>query len=343
MVCSPFIVTHGEDPDGVISHALLWQLCEQGYKEEPAGHSFLRYDTLSDELPSFVEIAQAGHPCNLFVADINFNPANFRRRGKKGLLDPLREATTFMHWIDHHEGTRTYAKRLHDKGIFVSYSPNQCAALQIARHNKLLGDPYFRQLAQIAQAHDYARTGDVNDAVLAGNKLEGIIALGNASENYDLLLGLAFGLKERTVLTTDLGLVDEPWGEIYGQYEQHKAEALSELEKTLLPARVDNARVLFACASPILSQKPAPRYLRERYGSHYDTIVCFFGAPYRNHIILGNEASPFDIVGACRALGGGGRNNSGGFTRKKAITDFKDYQTACQEVALELHAHQRKC
>lgn len=342
MVCSPFIITHGEDPDGVIAHTLLWQLCEQGYKEEPTAHSFLRYDTLRERLPSLVQIAQAAHPCNTFVADLNFNRVDFRRPGKRSLFTELREATTFIHWIDHHEGTKEQAQWLHDRNVLVSYSPNHCASLQIARREKLLRDPYFRQLAQIAQAHDYARAGDVNPAVLAGNKLEGIIALANASENSEILLGLTYGLKERTVLTGDLGLVAEPWGELYGQYEQYKMEALLALEQSLIPATVGGARVLFACAHPILSQKPAPRYLREKYGSEYDTIVCFFSAPFRNNIILGNDASSFDVVGACKALGGGGRNNGGGFTRGEVINNMFNYQSACREVASELLSHKRR-
>ena len=159
MVCSPFIVTHGEDPDGVISHALLWQLCEQGYKEEPAGQFFLRYDTIRGMLPEIAGFAEQGHPCNTFVADLNFNPADMRTE-RGDLLDILCNATTFLHWTDHHDGTQLNTRMLRRKGVLVDYNANQCVAMQIAKRHGFLRDqdPYFRRLAQIAQAHDYAIT-----------------------------------------------------------------------------------------------------------------------------------------------------------------------------------------
>ncbi len=323
MVSSPFILHHGEDPDGIIAAALVGAYCEHQLKETPAAYFPLRYDNVNDLLPSIVEEAEKSHPCQIFVADINPTTSVLR----DGLLYRLVDSVPLAHrdlsamtWIDHHTGTEKLLADFQQHGIKVVHDANQCAALLTAKNFALNDDPYFHRLASIAQAHDYAKPGQFNELLLAGNELEKIIALANANGDEALLQRLITDLKDKHYFD-DENVPLPFWQEHSSQYDSQKAVALEQLKESIILENVGDYRVLFALASPLLSQKPAPRYLKENYGDAADVQVCLFAAPYRNHIVQGKNDSSLDIVGFCQSMGGGGRNNSGGFTLQELITE----------------------
>lgn len=323
MVSSPVILHHGEDPDGVIAAALLGAYCERQLSEVPAAYFPLRYDNVSDNLPLIIKEAEQARPCQILVADINPTPSVMG----DGLLYRLMEAVHPAHsnrpkmiWIDHHTGTERVKEDLQQRGIQVVHDPNQCASLLVAKHFGLNDDLYFHHLASIAQAHDYAKPGQSNEQLSAGNELEKIIALANATGDETLLRRLIADLKDGRYFTAER--IPSPfWQEHSSQYELQKTVALEQLKESIVIEKVNQYSVLFALASPLLSQKPAPRYLRENYDPAADVQVCLFAAPYRNHIVQGKKDSSLDIVGFCQAMGGGGRNNSGGFTLSELITE----------------------
>ncbi len=323
MVSSPFILHHGEDPDGIIAAALLGVYCERQLKETPSAYFPLRYDNVSDNLPLISTEAEQARPCQILVADINPTPSVMGDGLLYRLVDAVHQAHSNrpkMIWIDHHTGTERVREDFQQHGIQVVHDPNQCASLLVAKQFGLNDDPYFHHLASIARAHDYAQPGQINELLSAGNELEKIIALANATGDENLLRRLIVDLKEGRYFNT--GMVPSPfWQEHSSQYELQKTVALEQLKESIVIEKVNHYSVLFALASPLLSQKPAPRYLKENYGDAADVQVCLFAAPYRNHIVQGKKDSSLDIVGFCQAMGGGGRNNSGGFTLSESITE----------------------
>lgn len=323
MVCSPFILHHGEDPDGIIAAALLGAYCERQLKETPSAYFPLRYDNVSDNLPLISTEAEQARPCQILVADINPTPSVMGDDLFYRLIDAVHPAHSNrpkMIWVDHHTGTERVKESFQQHGIQVIHDPNQCASLLAVKHFDLNGDPYFHHLASIAQAHDYAKPGQSNEQLSAGNELEKIIALANATGDENLLRRLIVDLKEGRYFTAEK-IPSLFWQEHSSQYEVQKTVALEQLRENIVIEKVNQYSVLFALAPPLLSQKPAPRYLKENYGDVADVQVCLFAAPYRNHIVQGKNDSSLDIVGFCQAMGGGGRNNSGGFTLSELITE----------------------
>ncbi len=323
MVSSPFIIHHGEDPDGIIAAALGGAYCERQLKETPAAYFPLRYDNVEERLPFIVKEAETARPCQILVADINPTTTVARDGLFYRLVDavhPAHRDRPKMIWIDHHTGTEKLTTDFKQRGIEVVYDGSQCASLLAVKHFALNEDPYFHHLASIAQAHDYAQPGQLNEPLLAGNELEKIIALANASGDEDLLRRLIVDLKDGRYFSN--GNLPVPfWQDFSSQYEPQKRAALDQLKESIVIETVGDYRVLFALASPLLSQKPAPRYLKENHDGAADLQVCLFAAPYRNHIIQGKNKSPLDVVGFCQSMGGGGRNNSGGFTLQGLITE----------------------
>ncbi len=339
MVSSPFILHHGEDPDGLIADALLSAYCEDVLQEYPAGHYAFRYDTLPDLLPRVVSAAEKAHPSQIFIADINLNPETVEKEWGV-LLDRLVKSCSLVHleqpqvyWFDHHQETEQQKEDYLRRGIEVIYSSQQCASLLIAKHLGLDQNLYFHRLASIAQAHDYAKPGQMNEPLRLGNLLEGIIALANAESNDCLLRRLSRDLRVGRCLADGTSLT--PFWEKHAQrYDQLKPEAMRKMEESVVLERVGDYQVLFALAPPILSQKPAPRHLREKY-TDADVIVCLFAAPYQNHLVLGKKDSPLDLVQFCRSRGGGGRGNAGGFRREKMVTEV-GYPAVREEIKVAL-------
>jgi len=323
MVSSPFLLHHGEDPDGIIAAALAGAYCERQLKEVPAAYFPLRYDNVTDNLPLIINEAERARPCQIVVADINPTTTVMRDSLLYRLINAVHPAHSNrpkVLWIDHHSGTEKSNDDFQQHGIHVVYDANQCASLLAAKHFALNDDPYFHHLASIAQAHDYAKPGQINEQLSAGNELEKIIALANATSNEDLLRKLIVDLKDGCYFSAEK--VPLPfWQEHSSQYDVQKTAALNQLEESIVVEPVGDYQVLFALAPPILSQKPAPRYLKENHDGAADLQVCLFAAPYRNHIIQSKKDSRLDVVGFCQVMGGGGRNNSGGFTLSELITE----------------------
>ncbi|MBI4152198.1 hypothetical protein HY495_00675 [Candidatus Woesearchaeota archaeon] len=316
----PFIIHHGEDPDGIIAASILTEYCfRQGI--DTAQCFPVRYDTLSEEFPNILEAARKEQPQRILVADVNAQQALVRSNILSGLaatVYPLSGEKSIT-WIDHHPATDQHREDLEQQGISVVHHSQRCAALLGLRYAGLKDDPYFHQLAAIAQAHDYAKPGKTNRLLSAGNQLEEIIALANAVGDEDLLRRLVADLQHNRYF--DDNSLAEPWQSWLGESQKQRKKAFRDLEDSLVRETIGDYTVLFAFAPPILSQKPAPRYLQEKYGAEIDLVFCLFAAPFRNHMIFGRKDVSFDVVGFCQQMGGGGRNNGGGFTRDSVITN----------------------
>lgn len=335
MACYPFIIHHGEDPDGIIAASIISQHCHSLGEWDP--YCFpIRYDNLQEKFCKIVDFAESIEPRQIFIADINYSPQIVTR----DLLSRLAKAARpslwedKILWLDHHQATRQLRSGVL-RGDFdrmrlqVIYNENQCAALLAAQHFDLNRDSYFHRLTNIAQAHDYAQPGQASEPLAAGNLLEGIICLANSTGDEEILRKLVLDLRNRACFAED-GSLQPKWNTYSLEYQQQRVAALEKLEKSLVVEKTDNYDILFALSPPILSQKPASRHLREKYGDTADVIICFFEAPYRNHLVQGrkgeriendNSKKKIDVVEFCQAMGGGGRNNKGGFTTLEQIND----------------------
>src|SRR3989344_3281177 len=175
MTNATFIIHHGEDPDGVIAASIISEYCAR--QQQGMVHCFpLRYDTLEQRFPALVEAGAEEKPRRIIVADINAQ----RQIVEGGLLVPLTHLSSLVDgtlWLDHHPATAQHQDQLEKIGIEVIFDSQKCAALLAAQYTGLNRENYFKHLAQIAQAHDYAIPGQRNKQLAAGNQLEEIIAL----------------------------------------------------------------------------------------------------------------------------------------------------------------------
>lgn len=310
------IITHGEDPDGIISQAILWRYYCVKEGESHQRHFFARYDHL---LEPFLE-ALRQDPRQLIVADISLNQELIQAGEMPGELLRSLAQQSGITWYDHHLSTQQSESYFQSLRATVHYSDTQCAAKLVAK-DLLRGDPYVRELAKIAQANDYQNClpQAPTARVILGDKLEGIISLFNAQNNQAGLFLLAEAL-QRDQWRTDETLL-QPYWEIHVQeFQQESIQARAELETTVEIPRIESSRVLIGLADPILYPKAAPRYLREHYAEKADLFVTLFQAPCRNHVILSHHGNLINVPALCQSLGGGGRDNGGGFTLPFEIT-----------------------
>src|SRR3989338_4336952 len=147
---NPLVIAHAEDPDGLISRALLQRALLIDDKD-PQDHIFVRYDRLVESFQEAVEKARTHEA--LYVTDLSVNDRLLQADGDSAILEQLAAGKT-LHWFDHHDGTAAHHKELTERGITVQYHKDKCASLLVAQYF-CLGHPYEKMLARIAQSSDY--------------------------------------------------------------------------------------------------------------------------------------------------------------------------------------------
>ncbi|HLC97244.1 MAG TPA: hypothetical protein VJC21_00465 [Candidatus Nanoarchaeia archaeon] len=311
---NPLVIAHAEDPDGLISRALLQRALLIDDKD-PQDHIFVRYDRLVESFQEAVEKART-HKA-IYVADLSINDRLLQRDGDSALLEQLVSGKT-LHWFDHHDSTAAHHQELIEQGITVQYHKDKCASLLVA-HYFCLGHPYEKMLGRVAQASDYP--GSLHDpaAVRLGNGLERIIALANETMDYGCLLDLACDLRDEKCFDRQMQLSSK-WQEHLAAFIRRESQAYAELTESVQVISQDDRQIVFGYASPLLSPKPGPSYLREQYRDIAEIFICLFKPPVRNHLIFICEDSSFPVVPFVRSLGGGGRENGGGFTLDYDVT-----------------------
>ncbi len=311
---NPLLIAHAEDPDGLISRALLMRAFFIDDKD-PQDHVFVRYDRLVESLQEAVEKARTHEA--LSVADLSVNDRLLQADGDNSLLEQVAAGKT-LHWFDHHDGTAAHQKELNEQGIAVQYHKDQCASLLVA-HYFCLSHPYEKMLTRIAQASDYPGPLHEPAAVRLGNDLTRIIALANETLDYRCLLDLACDLRDEQCFDQHLQL-SPPWQEHVAAFTLRESQAYAELTESVEMISQGDRRIVFGYASPLLSPKPGPGYLREQYRDIAEIFICLFKPPVRNHLIFICEDSSFPVVPFVQSLGGGGRGNGGGFTLEYDVT-----------------------
>ena len=291
-------LAHGEDPDGIISHAFL----------ESHEHIFARYDRIGE---AFEEAAGSDAEV-ILIADLNVNP---RLLSKESILEKLVKGRK-VEWYDHHTGTLANKAKLESLGVAVHYEPDNCASLIIAKHLSFTG--YHLRLAEIAQTSDYKSTTEDCEGIPPAEKLEKIISLANENMNDGLLLELVYGLRKGLVFNKKWELLPS-WKYYLGKFKEREKKDYGEINDTISVIKVNQYNVLFCYASPLIA-KQAVNDFRDQYKEHADIFICLSRAPLRNHLVLKTENSSFPVILFAQNLGGGGRQTGAGFTLDYDIT-----------------------
>jgi hypothetical protein len=276
------IITHAEDPDGIIAATLL-------HRRFGGDILFARYDNLDKVFMDAITRERD----EVYVADIN--PNTQITRDNLAIIQELKPTM----WFDHHTGTEKNKDKLTQIGAEVIYDPNKCAAMLVARHYG--EDAYGMGLAKVAQLHDYQQARAEGPA----DRLEKIICLANAL-HPELLPELVKELGDGSFFDTS------SWTQRAHEVDGLREQAYENLELSVDLQERHGYKVLFANSSPLLSQKPAPRHLFQIYQNDVDLIVTFFEQPFTNHIVTATN-NRIDVPALCASLGGGGRGRQGGF------------------------------
>ena len=312
---NPLLITHAEDPDGIISRSLLMRALFIDDKN-PQDHVFVRYDRFAEAFQEAVEKAEQ-HDA-IYVADLSVNDRLLQAEPENcSLLDQL-VAGKRAHWFDHHDGTMAHQKELSARGIDIHYHKDHCASLLVASYFSL-GYPYEKTLVRVAQANDYRSPVHEPDSLRLGNDLEKIIALLNEKPDYGLLLELSCAVRDEQCFDREQRLLP-PWQELAEDFSRRESVAYAELEQSAEMISVGVQKIIFGYASPLLAPKQGPDYLREQYRDVADIFVCLFKPPVRNHLVFICEDSSFPVVPFVKGLGGGGRGTGGGFTLDYDVT-----------------------
>jgi len=325
METHPLIVTHAEDPDGIISHALLLRALDiHDQTLSPENHHFLRYDRLVEQFESIGDLLRDSKK-DLYIADIGLNPALAAVRNGHLVPEILQNARSTT-WIDHHANTEIRIGLLNHFGVDVVYNNRQCAGQQTQRYFNL-NSPYEILLGKIAQAHDYKKLGVHHPNITLGDELQAVISYANASLDFNMLAEFTAGLRDENVIQGERLTSD--WEDIVIDYEHKQQQAFQDLENSIESETIAGHRVLWAVASPYLSAKPAPRYMKQYYSDKCDFYIVIFESPTRNHIFEKSPHVLFPVEAMAQSLGGGGRGDGGGFsvpydTTEETIPQIKE-------------------
>ncbi len=342
------ILTHCEDPDGIISHALLIHALGIT-KEDPCNHFFARYDRLVSEFEKVEkrlgDIA-SGHPCSssprLYVADIGLNGTLANAGGSPyALLERITSqlGEKGISWIDHHETSLNHREALVRMRTDLQYHAERCAAL-LVKDIFGLDTEYESELAHIAQAHDHKKPGSTSQRVLRGDELEKVISLANERLDYTLMNDITWSLVQGTFFNSHFEL-RQKWKEISSEFDSRKSSAYTELESSIAIEEIAGLRVLFAYSPAILSMKPAQEYIRLHYEKHADLFFVGFQSPSRNHFLLKRADVDFPVIQIATDFGGGGRGNGGGFSTPYDVTSER-YAELKEKIVEKIVAYSNK-
>ena len=307
MAKDSFIITHGEDPDGIISAALL-----NRYLKNDKQYYFVSYARQTADFSEAILRINGG---DTYLADLNMNPHLISDQGD--LLKEMIKKSNFLVWIDHHEGTKKYSDYLHRLGARVIQGEGVCSA-KLVHQEFLVGDCLSSWLSSIAQAHDY---GVVSPELGLGEQLQKVISFYNHSLDYKGLRGLVETLsrdgswQQRGRLAPDLEKVIEK----YCPLAENAVQSMKKREEFL---DISGRRIMVTYADAIIYHKDTLRNLKKEYTGKADAYLVAFGEPAGNVLFFRDSSSDFSPIDFCVSMGGGGREGDGGFSRSVDENNF---------------------
>ena len=291
------------------------------------GEGFLGKDLSGDQLKGKMVI----------VLDIGADKFLFDKihGSKESLIERVARCAEIKIWIDHHPSTIERAEEMGKMGWEI-YIPEKerCTTLMLCDQVKI-SDPYLRQLAAIAQLHDYPRTKMYLDRgkrfnkemIAFGEKLQMIISLNLANGWHDKLHELARRLSiGMTAWWNWSGSTFlPPFDQDLIMAEQIQADAMERLygSREIIKTKSGLTFAVYL-ADAKLPQKDTVQAVRKNDEIIADVFVICFGPDENNNWLIHNPGVDFDAEKFLGFMSGGGRAYSpdifwGGFALSKLL------------------------
>lgn len=292
-----YLVAHRADPDGILTHAIL----QRAYNDEPdLRHVHVDYP----DMVSSLEGVAMDQPGEVVIADMSLNLSY------KPIVRKLSETHQPLTWIDHHQGSVDEHSFLEQQCSRVVVSLQKCAA-ELAQETHLPKDAYARHLAGIGHAHDFENKSDPQLWGL-GVDLQAMIASKYSLDMLvdDLAEGEAWDVR-------DLFHFNSRYRDIIAEMGIRRTDAYRRLEESIDERLIAGKQIVFAHADSLLYMKDAGLHLREvRHPDYF--VISFEGRT--NMLFIGKGNVGTSAVEFCTLMGGGGRDNGGGFVLDHPIT-----------------------
>ena len=317
MINRPIVISHGEDPDGIISMALLMRHLRSC--NVSASFGFGRYSNISE---TFIGLAKLSENClgeDFYVLDLGINGHLLSAKDSGENVIKKLAHNTNLHWVDHHDTTKGAQPHLEEMGVdlMLATGINQCSS-RIVYANFLNGDAYCDWLSKIALEHDNPGNGIHPEL---GNDLQKIISLNYygaksvASADFNLLRlvnNLSF---ERAIIK---GKFNRGLQRLIDKYDELEKSALNTIYGTAQLFESNDLKIIFAYGNPLLPQKDGLRKMAKMFSGQADIYCLALGNPVNNVMML--SVCDFDASHFSQSCGGGGRANIGGYINPAPIT-----------------------
>ena len=308
------IVTHGEDPDGIISNALLGIRLRSDFKRY-----FVSYSQLVEFFQQLSQNEEEIKGKNLYFADLNCNDDILF------YLQKIAWLAKSVIWLDHHENTHQNLPALERMKIMVVTNlelgviafPICSARLVINLFPRIERNDDIFWLSNFAHASDYANECEKclniwKDRLATAEKLQAIISFYNYKQDDAALQGLADKLASGKDWYNN-GELDDGLQSVLKKYAEESAKAKQNL--LVNSSRYDFGSYKFSLyfASGLLYSKDTMHWLLEKLPANITGIIVVFGNPANNVLFFKGFNDSFDAVPFCHYMGGGGRDGNGGF------------------------------
>ncbi|MFA6461691.1 MAG: hypothetical protein WCV90_05450 [Candidatus Woesearchaeota archaeon] len=327
------IIAHGEDLDGIVSHTLFDAGLRARFPEVPIEHHFARYDQLDLPFIALLDSLKQNREGTLvYVGDLSVNDS---------LIPVLKELSGYasISWYDHHQNTVNKSDDLIRLGIDLTFDSSDCTSGIVAK-NFLPECSGITPYLEVSKLVDLARRSDFPDKhrqTKQGEKLEKVISLVNSTGNTSLLYRLVEAMREGVLFSGEEDLVPQT-EELVDEYNRREAAAFQKLEERREMFDLCGYRTLFSYASPLLGGKSTLQFLKTVYGREAELFVAVYEDPKRNHLITKSNACAVDVPALCASLGGGGRNDMGGFTWPTGISE-QNYVTEREKMMQSMRVY----
>ncbi|MDP3900544.1 MAG: hypothetical protein Q8Q23_05715 [bacterium] len=306
------ICTHGEDVDGIISAFLLTcHLRGRGYKKFK--YYFISYGRQLDCFRHLLNNKEEIKGKDLYVCDLNAND-NLVLNQEGRILQNIALLVNKFTWIDHHDVTKKNAVCLLRHKIILIHRQNICASKIIYEEFlKSFNDDYFFWLSNIAQAQDYPTDDHHEEIKKIGYDLQKIISYHNLTPVYNALHERLLSLLSEANNWYDRGSLHERFNGVLRQCKLKEIAAKTMLERYSLFKDIKDKKFLLTYGHPAVSFKTVLKHVGLKFGYNYDALIVLFGSPIDNVIVCGNSDGGFKASKFCNFMGGGGREQMGGF------------------------------
>jgi len=317
------IISHSEDPDGIISHALLLRHFTSGKCNLLHAKDWQYFIDYNQQLLFMDQLAPTSNYKDIYYLDLSLND-NLIHQDKRFSIIHWLATYNYLTWIDHHDSTAKHQQLLRQLGAkVISGLEQQLCSSSLVQKEYLSQDDYARWLALIAQGHDFSTFPIPEAEKKLGIDLQKIISLYNLSSKCQSQLTFLTKILARDESWTKKGNFASPFAEDLQRYQAHEQQALSELEQSAKTVSIGKRKFLLAYSDPLLPPKDAPRYLRSKYEHQADGYLVVFGAPKNQAMFFHDLESDFDAAKFCAAQpGGGGREGDGGFRLNSEVNSL---------------------